>query len=381
MSLKAVIRKRLSRAFTLETEFETHDSFSAGDSSKTDSFNAGTFNAESGAPEDRPPQCLGILGASGSGKSMTLKCIAGIERPDEGRIELNGRVLFDSAKKINLRPQERRVGYLFQNYALFPRSRVLENITMGLPLPKEERKRRGREWIARFGLGGFEDRYPAQLSGGQQQRTALARMLIRDPELILLDEPFSALDSALREQMQLYLVELLALRSDVILVTHSRDEAYKLCAEVLVLEQGRILGRGETRELFRNPGSTGIARLTGCKNISPVKRTGEYGIEALDWGLGLRTALPVGPDITHVGIRAHDFCSELPASAPAENRIRVRLTRRLEEPFEEVVLFTNADAKGPEERGEIWWKFSKYSKTAVPEYLSVPPESLLLLRG
>jgi molybdate transport system ATP-binding protein len=310
---------------------------------------------------------------------MTLKCIAGIEKPDEGHIELNGRVLFDSAGKINLKPRERRVGYLFQNYALFPRSRVLENITMGLPLPKEERIRKAREWIARFGLNGFEDRYPARLSGGQQQRAALARMLIRDPELILLDEPFSALDSTLREQMQLYLAELLALRSDVILVTHSRDEAYKLCAEMLVLEEGRILGRGKTRELFRNPGSVGIARLTGCKNISPVKRTGEYELRALDWGLTLRTTLPVDPGITHAGIRAHDFCPE--ASASAVNRIRVRLTRRLEEPFEEVVLFTNADAKGPEERGEIWWKFSKYSKAGVPEYLYIPRESLLLLRG
>ncbi|MDR2247341.1 MAG: ATP-binding cassette domain-containing protein [Treponema sp.] len=369
MSLKVAIRKRLSRTFTLETEFETHDDFPG----------SGSFGDGVKATADRPPQCLGILGASGSGKSMTLKCVAGIERPDEGRIELNGRVLFDSAKKINLRPQKRRVGYLFQNYALFPRSRVLENITMGLPLPKEERKRRGREWIARFGLSGFEDRYPAQLSGGQQQRTALARMLIREPELILLDEPFSALDSALREQMQLYLAGLLALRSDVILVTHSRDEAYKLCAEVLVLEDGRILGRGKTRELFKNPGSVGIARLTGCKNISPVKRTGEYGIEALDWGFSLRTVLPVSPDITHVGIRAHDFCPDL--SMSAVNRIRVKLTRRLEEPFEEVALFTNADAKSPEERGELWWKFSKYSKTAVPEYLVIPPESLLLLRG
>ncbi|MDR2785846.1 MAG: ATP-binding cassette domain-containing protein, partial [Treponema sp.] len=188
MSLKVAVRKRLSRTFTLETEFETRDGFPPG----------GSLGDEADAPQDRPPQCLGILGASGSGKSMTLKCIAGIEKPDEGHIELNGRVLFDSAKRINLKPRERRVGYLFQNYALFPRSRVLENITMGLPLPGEERIRKAREWIARFGLSGFEDRYPAQLSGGQQQRTALARMLIRDPELILLDEPFSALDSALR---------------------------------------------------------------------------------------------------------------------------------------------------------------------------------------
>ncbi|MDR1128675.1 MAG: ATP-binding cassette domain-containing protein [Treponema sp.] len=374
MSLKVAIRKRLSRAFTLETEFETRDGVPAD--------NVPDKNALEGAadiPKDGPSRCLGILGASGSGKSMTLKCIAGIEKPDEGRIELNGRVLFDSAGKINLKPRERRVGYLFQNYALFPRSRVLENITMGLSLPLEERKRRGREWIARFGLGGFEDRYPAQLSGGQQQRTALARMLIREPELILLDEPFSALDSALREQMQLYLAELLALRSDVILVTHSRDEAYKLCAEILVLEEGRILGRGKTGELFKNPGSVGIARLTGCKNISRAEKTGEYELKALDWGLTLGTAFPLGPEITHVGIRAHDFCPAAPAGA--SSRVRIRLTRRLEEPFEEVVLFTNADAESAEERGEIWWKFSKYSKTAIPEYLYIPPECLLPLKG
>jgi molybdate transport system ATP-binding protein len=360
VSLKALIRKRLSRSFTLETEFETPAS---------------------------ARHCLGILGASGSGKSITLKCIAGIEKPDEGYIALNGRVLFDSAKKINLKPRERRVGYLFQNYALFPRSRVLENITMGLSLPKEEARRQAREWIARFGLTGFEGRYPAQLSGGEQQRTALARMLIREPELILLDEPFSALDSALREQMQLFLAELLASRSDVILVTHSRDEAYKLCAEMLVMEEGRVLGKGKTRELFTNPGSTGIARLTGCKNISPVKRLpGGRDLFALDWGLTLRAPCPPAPEITHVGIRAHDFCPLALANtakgggaAAVPNLIRVKVTRRLEEPFEEVVLFTNADAKTCEEQGELWWKFSKYSNLALPEYLSIPPESLLLL--
>ncbi|MDR1411118.1 MAG: ATP-binding cassette domain-containing protein [Spirochaetaceae bacterium] len=374
MSLRVAIRKRLSRAFTLETEFETHDGVHADNVPGGDAPEGGA-----GVRKEETPQCLGILGASGSGKSMTLKCIAGIERPDEGRIELNGRVLFDSEKKISLKPRERRVGYLFQNYALFPRSRVLENITMGLPLPREERKRRGREWIARFGLSGFEDRYPSQLSGGQQQRTALARMLIREPELVLLDEPFSALDSALREQMQLYLAELLALRSDVILVTHSRDEAYKLCAEILVLEDGRILGRGKTGELFRNPGSVGIARLTGCKNISRAQKTGEYELKALDWGLTLGTAFPVSPEITHVGIRAHDFRPDAPAGAP--NRVRIKLTRRLEEPFEEAVLFTNADAEGAEEQGEIWWKFSKYSKPGIPEYLCIPPECLLPLGG
>jgi molybdate transport system ATP-binding protein len=253
----------------------------------------------------------------------------------------------------------------------------LENITMGLSLPRSDARRLAREWIERFGLSGFEDRYPAELSGGEQQRTALARMLIREPELILLDEPFSALDTALREQMQLFLAGLLASRSDVVLVTHSRDEAYKLCADMLVMEAGRVLGKGNTRELFKNPGSVGIARLTGCKNISPVKKTGDRELAALNWGLVLHTARPIPPETTHVGIRAHDF---YPADAAAPNRIRLKVTHRLEEPFEEVVLFTNADAQGAEEQGELWWKFSKYAKLAVPEYLSIPPESLLLLR-
>ncbi|GHV52563.1 ABC transporter [Spirochaetia bacterium] len=344
MSLRVSIRKRLSKSFSLETEFET-----SGDG------------------------CLGILGASGCGKSMTLKCIAGIETPDEGHISVNGRVLFDSAKKINLKPQVRRVGYLFQNYALFPRMTVLENITASLP--GKEGRVRAREWIGQFGLDGLEDRYPAHLSGGQQQRAALARMLIREPELILLDEPFSALDTNLRELMQLQFLDLLKSRKDVILVTHSRDEAYRLCGEILVMDAGRVLGKGKTKTLFADPGLVRIARLTGCKNISPVRQTGEREIFALDWGIPLHILKPLPEGITHVGIRAHDF---VPVREGGINRIRPAVTRRSEEPFENVVLFTNADA--PKEGGELWWKYSKYTGyDTVPEWLYLPPESLLLL--
>jgi molybdate transport system ATP-binding protein len=349
VSIRVCIKKRLSRTFTLETEFETGDR-----------------------------GCLGILGASGCGKSMTLKCIAGIETPDEGFISISGRTLFDSAKNINLKPQVRRVGYLFQNYALFPRMTALENIIAGLRGRETgaEKARKAAGWIRRFGLEGLEDRYPAMLSGGQQQRTALARMLIGEPEAILLDEPFSALDTSLREQMQIQTLELLENRSDVILVTHSRDEVFKLCGELLIMDRGRALKKGKTRELFRDPGLAAAARLTGCKNISPVKRIGEREIFALHWGLALKTAGPVGEHITHVGIRAHDF---VPAGDETYNRIPMAVSRRTEEPFETAVLFTNAAAQGPEEKNEIWWKYSKYLSYYDIVDLFIPPESLLLL--
>jgi molybdate transport system ATP-binding protein len=358
MSLRGFIKKRLSAGFCLETEFEA-----AGD-------------------------CLGILGASGSGKTMTLKCVAGIETPDEGYLSVNGRVLFDSSKKINLRPQDRRVGYLFQNYALFPRMTVKENILVGLPRPGREEK--ARSWIETMELTGLEDRLPSQLSGGQQQRAALARILVRDPEVLLLDEPFSALDSGLREQMQLLLLDLIRRDSpfrgekpppDVIMVTHSRDEAYKICDSVLVMENGRILGRGRTRELFANPRSLQVARITGCKNISPIRRLGDCEVFALNWGLRLTLPRTVPEDITHVGIRAHDFLPLYTEAGEEPNRIRLRVSRRSEEPFEEVVLFTNAAAASPEEQNEIWWKFSKYlGLRELPQALYVPPEAVLLLK-
>ena len=146
---------------------------------------------------------LGFLGESGCGKSMTLKCIAGIVKPDRGRIVLNGRVLFDSEKKINLPPQERKVGYLFQNYALFPHMTIKENIEIGLSnLSKEDKDKVVKEHLTKMKLEGFENRYPHQLSGGQQQRIAFARALACNPEILLLDEPFSALDNHLKSNME-----------------------------------------------------------------------------------------------------------------------------------------------------------------------------------
>ena len=174
---------------------------------------------------------LGMLGASGSGKSLTLKLISGILTPDRGKIILDNRVLYDSERKINLPPKKRKVGYLFQNYALFPNMTVEKNILCGLHWEKDKRRKREKmqSVIELLRIKELLKKYPAQLSGGQQQRTALARILVSEPELLLLDEPFSALDSYLRDQLQIQFLEILKVfDKEVILVSHSRDEVLSL---------------------------------------------------------------------------------------------------------------------------------------------------------
>jgi len=192
---------------------------------------------------------LGLLGASGSGKSLTLKCIAGIERPDRGKILLNGVTLFDSERWINLPPQKRRVGYLFQNYALFPNMTVRQNILCGIRWERDRARRAAelRRVVELLHLQGLEEQRPDQLSGGQQQRTALARILVSRPELLMLDEPFSALDEHLRDQLQIQMKKLLdTFDGDILLVTHNHDEAYHMCEKAAVGDGGRILGVRET---------------------------------------------------------------------------------------------------------------------------------------
>lgn len=197
---------------------------------------------------------LGLLGASGSGKSMTLRCIAGIETPDCGRIILNGRTLFDSKKGINLPCRKRKLGYLFQNYALFPHMTVEENIGFGLGEKKrEDRVAIIREKVKMIKLEGLENRYPNQLSGGQQQRVALARALAIEPEALLLDEPFTALDDYLRSHMVKQLTETLSNYPGVTLfVTHNMDEVYSVCNKLVVLSLGKIEAQGGTEEVFRS---------------------------------------------------------------------------------------------------------------------------------
>ena len=190
---------------------------------------------------------IGILGESESGKSMTLRSIAGIEDVDRGYIEVDGRVLYDSETKINLKPQQRKVGYMFQNYALFPTMSVLKNVMAGLGKPTDENREKAMDMLRRFRMDGYEDRLPGELSGGQQQRVALARIMVTEPDLILLDEPFSALDAYLRDRMQLEMMEILGdYPGQVLMVSHNRDELYRFSEELFVVQKGEIIRHDET---------------------------------------------------------------------------------------------------------------------------------------
>ena len=314
---------------------------------------------------------LGILGPSGCGKSMTLKSIAGIVDPDDGIVSLdNGKetVYFDSNNKINLKPQKRNVGYLFQNYALFPNMTVEENIACGLS--KDDDEKIVSEMIKRFHLGGLEKRYPRQLSGGQQQRVALARILAYGPDVILLDEPFSAMDTFLKEQLRIELINSLKdFDGFSIMVTHDRDEAFQFCDELIVLDKGKIIAKGDTYDIFENPGKVQVARLTGCKNISKIEVIDEYHLKSLDWGVTFEVSEKISPCITHIGIRAHSFHS---AEKDDINVLDTANSTLLEMPFEWEITLANG----------LWWKYDKpirQHEFEIPKYLKIDPKDIILL--
>ena len=319
-----------------------------------------------------------ILGASGCGKSMTLRCIAGVVKPDSGRIVLDGRVLFDSEKGIDLPPQQRNVGLLFQNYALFPNMTVEQNILCALKKKKDPaaRKVACESALRAMRLEELAHRLPSELSGGQQQRAALARILAGRPRILMLDEPFSALDSYLREEVEGEVGSLLSnFDGTALLVTHDRDEAYRLCREMIVMDSGEVLRAGTTKEVFADPRRLTAARLTGCKNILPCVRVDEHHVRLTGWERELTVALPVPEGCCAVGIRAHDFA---PEAADGENRMPVQVGASSENPFDWNVICTAAD-----DAGKLWWKVSKTTLSSpppqAPAYLRVAPENIMPL--
>jgi len=210
-----------------------------------------------------------LFGPSGSGKTLTLQCLAGLARPDGGRIAVDGRVLFDAAAGIDVPPQQRRVGYVFQGYALFPHLSVAENVGFGLrDRPRAERGRRAGEVMERLELQPFAARMPRELSGGQRQRVALARALATDPALLLLDEPLSALDLPLRRALRDDLRAILAQwGTAAVLVTHDFTEAYRLGDRIVVYESGRVIQSAPRSELLWRPASEAVARIMGIRNV------------------------------------------------------------------------------------------------------------------
>lgn len=248
---------------------------------------------------------LGILGESGSGKSMTLKSIAGLITPDEGRIILNGRTLFDSNNNINVPIKDRNIGFLFQNYALFPHMTVENNIKYALyKKSAEEKNKIVDELLSLLHIEDLRKRYPHEISGGQQQRAAIARALAVNPEVLFLDEPFSALDNHLKGVMLREMSHTLSrYRGVTLYVTHNLEEAYQLCEDIMIISKGSIAAIGNKKEIFKKPPSAEAAKLLGYKNISTAKKISSDYVDALDWGLNIKVPNHINESITHVGIK------------------------------------------------------------------------------
>lgn len=289
-------------------------------------------------------ETLALLGSSGCGKSMTLKCIAGVETPDEGQIILNGRTLFDSEKKINLPPQNRKVGLLFQNYALFPNMTLEENIAIGVPKDYTNKKEIVRQKISDFHLSGLEKNYPHQLSGGQQQRVALARMLVNEPEVLLFDEPFSALDEHLKWQMEQELISILnSHKGNSLYVSHNKDEVYRICDKIAVLNNGKIDELEEKDILFNSPKKINSAILIGCKNISRAKKINNNKIYAIDWGIELLCNSDVKDNLKFIGI--HEYNISICDDLNDDNTYEFQIISKIENRLSKTLILSPMDSK------------------------------------
>lgn len=363
MGLYVDIEKKLNN-FTLKVEFEAKD------------------------------EIFALLGASGCGKSMTLKCIAGIENPDHGKIILNDRILFDSTKNICIPPQERRVGYMFQDYALFPYMTVEKNIRCGInrgkyrnrSIQKQLDNKRIENIMNTFQLQGLENQYPEKLSGGQKQRVAMARMIVSNPEVILLDEPFSALDSYLKWKMINEMEEELnKLHNTVVFVSHDRDEVYRLSDRIGSMNKGILEVIEPKKEFFENPKTVMAAMLSGCKNIVKAEKKDEHHVKVPKWNMELYVEQEVPDNISAIGIRAHDFIPYCKKDIKEsiyhkENNVFNILTDEYmmqENQFEWTIYFKCYENM----EKMIQWKVSKsiFSKEDMTGMLYVLPNKILCL--
>ena len=348
MSIEVEIRKTLGN-FTLDVAFSTGD------------------------------DVLALLGASGCGKSMTLRCIAGIEKPDRGRIVVNGVTYFDSEKKINLPPQKRHVGMLFQNYALFPTMSVEQNILTGLKQVKDRtvRKQKLAEAIESFHLQGLEKNLPHELSGGQQQRVALARILVSEPTILMLDEPFSALDSYLKWQMERELKETLqSFTGTTLFVSHSRDEVYRISDRVAVFGHGTIEMVDQKETVFSNPRTWQGAMLTGCRNLSNVKASEASPGMAYAEAWDLELTPPDDAEYDSVGIHAHAIRS---ARGPGKNAFAYDVVQEIPDAYQVVRLIRR---KGSNPQSLLQWEIPKElaAEESGTGYVQLADDALMWLK-
>lgn len=327
-------------------------------------------------------EVLALSGPSGCGKSMTLKCIAGIETPDSGTIILDGVTLFDSKRKINLPPQKRETGLLFQNYALFPNMTVYHNVLAGTH--KEKNKAYAlsmtQKILESFGLSHIAGLYPHQLSGGQQQRTALARLLVSKPKILLLDEPFSALDNHLRFALEQELHQVLKdFGKTVVFVSHNREEIFRLSDKLAVMNQGTVEAYGTTNQLFQEPVTVTGAQLTGYQNISRLHRLSPTDLQALDWGISLSYKSAASPEASavppdYVAVRSQSICY-----GQGENEFSCELVQELENPFSYLLLLKPDNARHTHITWEVekafWNRIRANSLT-----LHIPKEALVFLK-
>lgn len=292
-----------------------------------------------------PDGVTAILGASGSGKSMTISSIAGIQTPDEGQIIINGRPVFDSHANLNLPARKRRVGMLFQGNSLFPNMTVQQNIASAIRANKKVKKAIVSDFLDRFQIADLSLQYPHTLSGGQAQRVALARMLAGESETVLLDEPFSALDASLKWKMEEELADLLHdLPGTIVFVTHDRDEAYRVADYIAVFDQGKIDFFGSKSDLMNAPTTLASAQLSGCKNTSKVKTLGAGFYKSTDWSITLYKPNDIPYPVGHIGIRAHYVRPAL--EEETINTFYARLDRYSESPFSWLISLKTLDNDG-----------------------------------
>lgn len=350
-------------------------------------------------------ETLGFLGGSGCGKSLTLRCIAGVETPDEGRIVVNDQTFFERTKddhsrpSIDLSPQQRKTALLFQNYQLFPNLTVADNIAAGIPrsTPKDERNALVHTELSRFGLTGLEKHYPAQISGGQQQRVALARMLAAQPDILMLDEPFSALDSHLKGVLEQNLVSLFdAFKGTILYVSHDIDEALRFCDRIAVVENGHVMEVDTGDELVHHPRSLAGIKLSGCKNATPAEYRADHKVFLPQWGIEVETEATVPPEVRFMGVRA--FYLEQ-STGPGHNCFRMRVDRVSDSRFERTAILTFLDRDDSAEEAvdrtcdeihyleqRLYWRIDKLSTPSgmLPNkgdelWIHIPPQKVYLV--